>query len=153
MSMNSFLVIVQQVFCQPIFSAVETYMARRYPNKKFLHEERALAIGKSLEFKINIFRLMWRAGYVIVCTFLAILLPFFNSILGILGALSFWPLTVYFPIEMYIARRKIERSSFKWMALQSLSMVCLLISLAAAVGSIEGVIEALKHFTPFQTKS
>ena len=112
-----------------------------------------MVIGKSFKYKVNLFRLVWRTIFVIVCTFLAILMPFFNDILAFLGAVGFWPLTVYFPIEMYISRKKIERFSRKWIVLESLSMLCLLISLAAAIGSVEGVIDSLKHYTPFETKS
>lgn len=28
----------------------------------------------------------------------AIILPFFNDLVGFIGAIGFWPLTVYFPI-------------------------------------------------------
>eukprot|EP00494_Astrolonche_serrata_P011647 UN11736 len=44
-----------------------------------------------------------------VSTLLAILMPFFNDILGFLGAIGFWPLTVYFPVEMYVRQRGIPR--------------------------------------------
>ncbi|KAJ6426196.1 hypothetical protein OIU84_026724, partial [Salix udensis] len=33
--------------------------------------------------------------------------PFFNSVLGLIGAMSFWPLTLYFPVQMYISQAKI----------------------------------------------
>lgn len=80
------------------------------------------------------------------------ILPFFNDILALLGAVGFWPLTVYFPVEMYISKKKIRRFTPKWTMLQLLSFICLLVSLAAACGSTEGVIEALRVYKPFQTK-
>ena len=46
---------------------------------------------------------MWyRSAYVCLLTFLAILLPFFNVIVGFVGAIGFWPLTVFFPIHCWI---------------------------------------------------
>lgn len=30
------------------------------------------------------------------------LVPFFNDVVGLLGALGFWPLTVFLPIQMHI---------------------------------------------------
>ena len=30
------------------------------------------------------------------------LVPFFNDIVGLLGALGFWPLTVFLPIQMHL---------------------------------------------------
>lgn len=79
------------------------------------------------------------------------LLPFFNDVVGILGAFGFWPLTVFFPVEMYIAQQKIERWSSRWLGLQILSMSCLVISLVAAVGSVAGVVLDLKTYKPFKT--
>lgn len=79
------------------------------------------------------------------------LLPFFNDVVGILGAFGFWPLTVYFPVEMYIAQQKIERWSSRWLGLQILSVSCLVISIVAAVGSVAGVVLDLKTYKPFKT--
>lgn len=86
-----------------------------------------------------------------VTTLVAMLLPFFNDVVGLLGALGFWPLTVYFPIEMYIAQKKIGRWTHRWVALQTLSVCCLLVSIAAAVGSVAGVVLDLKTYKPFKT--
>lgn len=66
-------------------------------------------------------------------------LPFFNDILGILGSLAFWPLTVYFPLAMYISQHKVERFSRLWIGLQILSFVTFLVSVAALIGSVEGI--------------
>ncbi|KAF7816821.1 amino acid permease 3-like [Senna tora] len=77
------------------------------------------------------------------------LLPFFNDIVGLLGALGFWPLTVYFPVEMYINQKRITKWSTKWICLQMLSMACLVISVAAAAGSIAGIVSDLETYKPF----
>ncbi|KAF0923144.1 hypothetical protein E2562_003361 [Oryza meyeriana var. granulata] len=42
-------------------------------------------------------------AYVGASTIVAMLLPFFGNVVMLLAAMSFWPLTVYFPVEMYIA--------------------------------------------------
>jgi amino acid permease len=147
------LVGAYQVFCQPIFAAVENYAAWRWPNSGFIAREHTVSAGKKVSFSLNMFRLTWRTAFVVVSTVLAILMPFFNDILGFLGAIGFWPLTVYFPVEMYIRQRRIQKYTSRWVALQTLSFLCFLVSLAAAVGSIEGVTESLKHYVPFKTKS
>lgn len=77
------------------------------------------------------------------------LLPFFNSVVGLLGALGFWPLTVYFPVEMYIVQKNIPRWRTRWLCLKTLSAACLLVTIAAAAGSIVGVMHDLKKFKPF----
>ncbi|GAU14958.1 hypothetical protein TSUD_47530 [Trifolium subterraneum] len=70
-------------------------------------------------------------------------------IVGLLGALSFFPLTVYFPIEMYLVQAKIPKYSPTWIGMKFLSVFCLLVSLVAAVGSVEGIITDLKTYKPF----
>ncbi|KAK1286694.1 Amino acid permease 1 [Acorus calamus] len=126
-----------QVFAQPIFAAFELRATKRWP----------VLVTRPIAFK-----LVWRSVFVMVSTVLAMTFPFFNAVLALLGALSFWPLTVYFPIEMYIAQRGVPRFGLKWVALQGLSFVCLLVSIAAACGSIEGVIDALRVYRPFMTE-
>ena len=79
------------------------------------------------------------------------LLPFFNAVVGILGAFGFWPLTVFFPIEMYISQKKIAPWTSRWVGLQIISVTCLFISIAAAVGSFAGVVLDLKTYKPFKT--
>jgi amino acid permease len=144
------LVGAYQVYCQPIFAFVETWAAARWPNAMFITCEHPVASGK---LRVNMFRLTWRSAFVVVSTVLAIIMPFFNDILGFLGAIGFWPLTVYYPVEMYIRQRKIHKYTTRWLALQSLSLLCFLVSLAAAVGSIQGVTVSLKSYVPFKTKT
>uniref|UniRef100_A0A0D3GHT0 Amino acid transporter transmembrane domain-containing protein n=1 Tax=Oryza barthii TaxID=65489 RepID=A0A0D3GHT0_9ORYZ len=134
-----------QVFCQPLFAAVEGGVARRCPG--------LLGGGAGRASGVNVFRLVWRTAFVAVITLLAILMPFFNSILGILGSIAFWPLTVFFPVEMYIRQRQLPRFSAKWVALQSLSLVCFLVTVAACAASIQGVLDSLKTYVPFKTRS
>lgn len=68
------------------------------------------------------------------------LFPYFNQILGVLGALNLWPMAVYFPVEMYLVQKQIATWTKKWIILQTFSMVCLLVSVIAMIGSIEGLI-------------
>lgn len=71
---------------------------------------------------------------------MAVTLPFFNAILGLFGALSFWPLTLHYPVTMYIAQAKVKKGHHKWMILQAMSLICLFVSLAGAIGSIVDII-------------
>ncbi|XP_012703759.1 amino acid permease 3 [Setaria italica] len=66
-----------------------------------------------------------------------------------IGAVSFWPLTVYFPVEMYIAQRRVPRGTMRWLLLHARSAGCLVVSIAAAAGSVAGVVEELKAHSPF----
>jgi amino acid permease len=140
------LVGAYQVFCQPIFAFVERRAAAAWPDSAFVSRE--LRVGP---LALSVFRLTWRSAFVCVTTVVAMLLPFFGNVVGFLGAVSFWPLTVYFPVEMYIKQRRVPRGSTKWVCLQTLSVACLVVSIAAAAGSIADVIEALKVYHPFSS--
>ncbi|KAJ6419364.1 hypothetical protein OIU84_029469 [Salix udensis] len=117
----------------------------------FITKEFKIAVPGLGTYKLNLFRLVWRTLFVILTTVISMLLPFFNDVVGILGALGFWPLTVYFPVEMYIVQKKIPKWSTRWICLQMLSMACLVISLVAVAGSIAGVVLDLKSYKPFKT--
>ncbi|CAL1362823.1 unnamed protein product [Linum trigynum] len=139
---------------QPIFSFVETSCRQRWPEVKFVTTDHQITIPilGGTSFHVNGFRVVWRSAYVAVTTVLATFIPFFNIFLALIGAVSFWPLTVYFPIEMYIARSKVPKFSFSWIGLQALSLVCLLVSLVATAGSVEGLIQSLKMYHPFKNE-
>lgn len=141
-----------QVFCQPIFAFVERSCNKRWPDSKFITNEHVINIPYYGEYNLSLFRLVWRTAYVILTAVVAMLLPFFNDFLGLIGAAAFWPLTVYFPIEMYIAQAKIPKYSFTWTWLKILSWVCFIVSLIAAAGSVQGLIQSLKTYKPFQAE-
>ncbi|KAE8653935.1 Amino acid permease 6 [Hibiscus syriacus] len=141
-----------QVFAQPLFGFVEGWCSRNWSDNKFITGEHAVDIPLYGIYYVNFFRLVWRTAYVIVTAVIAMIFPFFNDFLGLIGAGSFWPLTVYFPIEMHIAQTKIPKYSFRWIWLKILSWVCLVVSLIAAAGSIQGLIQSLKTYKPFQTQ-
>ncbi|KAL1821851.1 hypothetical protein ACET3Z_016720 [Daucus carota] len=139
-----------QVFAQPIFGFVESRCSKRWPESQFIAAEHPIPIPFCGVLHINFFRMVWRTAYVIITSVIAMLLPFFNDFLGLIGAAAFYPLTVYFPIEMYIARAKIPKFSFTWVWLKILSWVCLIVSIVAAAGSVEGLITDLKTYKPFK---
>ncbi|KAL2339743.1 hypothetical protein Fmac_007683 [Flemingia macrophylla] len=140
-----------QVYCQPLFAFVEKYVASRFPNSVFVNKEIEIPLPGYQPYKLNLLRLVWRTIFVVVSTVISMLLPFFNDIGGLLGALGFWPLTVYFPVEMYIIQKKIPKWSSKWMCLQILNIACLLITIGAAAGSIAGIVIDLQTYKPFKT--
>ncbi|KAK4476965.1 hypothetical protein RD792_016135 [Penstemon davidsonii] len=147
------LVGAYQVFGQPVFGFVESWSKEKWGANKFISGEYPFNLPFLGTFNFNYFRLVWRTCYVIFTTVVAMLFPFFNDFVGILGAASFWPLTVYFPIEMYIAKSKIPKFSFTWIWMQILSGICLIISLLVAAGSIQGLIKSFETFKPFQSVS
>jgi len=126
--------------------------AQKWPDSSFITREIPMNIGQ-IKYTINLFRLVWRTIFVMVVTVLAMAMPFFNDMIALLGALGFWPSVVYFPVEMYIARQKIRKGTIRWFGLQTLSLFCLLVSLAAAIGAIHGLSKAIGKYKPFMYKA
>uniref|UniRef100_R7W6J3 Amino acid transporter transmembrane domain-containing protein n=1 Tax=Aegilops tauschii TaxID=37682 RepID=R7W6J3_AEGTA len=137
------------VYCQPLFAFVEKWAAKRWPESTFVTGEVEVPLFRT--YKVNMFRATWRTAFVVATTVVSMMLPFFNDVVGFLGALGFWPLTVYFPVEMYVVQKKVPKWSTQWVCLQMLSLGCLAISLAAAAGSIAGIKSDLKVYHPFKS--
>ncbi|KAK5842745.1 hypothetical protein PVK06_005133 [Gossypium arboreum] len=145
------LVGAYQVYCQPLFAFVEKTASEKFPDSKFTTKDIKISIPGFRPYNLNIFRLVWRTCFVMIPTLISMLLPFFIDIVGLLGALGFWPLTVNFPVEMYISQKKIPKWSTTWLCLQVLSIACFVITIAAAAGSIAGIVLDLKSYTSFST--
>ncbi|KAG5031142.1 hypothetical protein JHK85_015124 [Glycine max] len=80
-----------QVLAQPLFRIIEMGANMAWPGSDFINKEYPTKIG-SLTFSFNLFRLIWRTIYVAVVTIIAMVMPFFNEFLALLGAIGFWPL-------------------------------------------------------------
>ncbi|CDJ26456.1 hypothetical protein CFC21_043132 [Triticum aestivum] len=143
-----------QVYAQPIFATAERWIVSRWPDTKFISSAYTVSIPLMQRGSVTVapYKLVLRTVIVIATTVVAMMIPFFNAVLGLLGAFSFWPLTVYFPISMHIAQGKITKGT-KWYLLQGLSMVCLMISVAVGIGSVSDIVDSLKVSTPFKTVS
>ncbi|CAM8930015.1 unnamed protein product [Rhodiola kirilowii] len=149
------LVGAYQVFVQPLYAFVEKKAINRFPSCTFLTKEIQIPLFlglKPYKLKLNLFRLTWRTGFVILATLMSMLLPCINDVVGLLGVIGFWSLNVFLPVEMYIVRMKIGKWSTKWISLQILSMSCLVISLVGAAGSIYSISHALKVYKLFKTR-
>ncbi|XP_043703587.1 amino acid permease 8-like [Telopea speciosissima] len=135
-----------QVYAQPIFTSYEKWLASKWPSTIFFNKVYTVRLPfTEASFRFTICKLVLRTLFCIITTAVAMAIPFFNAILGLLGSIAFWPLTVYFPVTMYISQAKIKRGSNKWLALQSLSLIAFLVSLVSAIGSVADIVERLKH--------
>nr|ABR17142.1 unknown [Picea sitchensis] len=130
-----------QVFCQQIFAFIEGWISHKWPSNKLINKGIQIRVPLCGLCRVNILRVCWRIAFVVSTTYIAILFPLFNAVLGILGAVNFWPLVVYFPVEMHIVRNKIPRWTLKWSLLQTLSFISFLVSVVTAAGSIEGLVK------------
>lgn len=131
-----------QVYSQPLFANVEKWLAKEFPYSGFVKSDYRVRVPWLTEFKINPLRLGFRTAYVVSTTGIAIIFPYFNQMLGVLGGMNFWPLTIYFPVEMYLKQRKVEAWTPKWLMLRIFSIGCFFVAVFAWIGSIQGLISA-----------
>lgn len=54
-------------------------------------------------------------------------------------------------VQMHIVQKKVPKWSPEWCALQVLNVICWCVSIAAAIGSIQGIIVDTQGFAPFQS--
>ncbi|KAJ4700723.1 Amino acid permease [Melia azedarach] len=136
------LICSYQAYCQPLFAFVEKTAAQKYPDSQFITRNFEVPMPGSGTYKLNLFRSIWRTMFVIITTVVAMTmrLTFFKDAISFLGAWGFWPLTVHFPVEIYIEQKQIIKWSREWIWLQMLSFVCLIVTIAAVVGSIAGIV-------------
>lgn len=131
-----------QVYSQPLFAMGERWFNEKFPNSRFVNNTYAFKLPLLPPVQLNSFRIVYRTLYVMSTTVIAMIFPYFNQVLGVLGALNFWPLAIYFPLEMYIVQRKIRAWTTKWIVLQIFSIFCLIVSFVALIGSVERLISA-----------
>ncbi|KAG5550922.1 hypothetical protein RHGRI_009373 [Rhododendron griersonianum] len=131
-----------KVYSQPVFATVEGWIHGKFPNSGFVSNFYSFKLPLIPAFQLNPLRLCFRTGYVVSATVIAMSFPYFNQVLGLLGALNFWPLVIYFPVEMYFVQRKIRAWTTTWVVLRTYSIACLIVSILALLGSVQGLIRA-----------
>ncbi|KAM3225420.1 hypothetical protein ACQJBY_058275 [Aegilops geniculata] len=122
-----------QLYSQPAFALVE---------RRFGAEAWAVEVELPLlrwRRSVNVFRLCFRTAYVVAVTAMAVWYPYFNQVVGLIGAFTFWPLDIHFPVQMYLAQNKVAPWTTRWLAIQAFSATCLLVAVFASVGSAVGV--------------
>ncbi|CAM8882618.1 unnamed protein product [Rhodiola kirilowii] len=129
-----------QVYSQPVFAFFEKWMSKKYPESSFVNKFYPLKLPLLPPFHFNPFRICFRTAYVISSTVLAMVFPYYNAVLGVLGALNFWPLAIYFPVEMYLVQKKIVPWTQKWIVLRVFSLICFIVTMLGLAGSIQGII-------------
>ncbi|XP_020213797.1 probable amino acid permease 7 [Cajanus cajan] len=136
------LVGAYQVYSQPLYANVENWLRFRFPDSEFVNHTYFLKLPLLPAFQLNFLRLTFRTAYVASTTVIAIIFPYFNQILGVLAGIIYYPLTIYFPVEMYLSQSNIDAWTTKWVLLRTFSIGGLLVGLFTLVGSIEGIVSA-----------
>ena len=74
-------------------------------------------------------------------------MPWFGTVIGLSGALSFWPATVIYPVEMWLRVRGPTARQRFW--LRALSAATLVVTLGAVVGAVQQLVDAWSTFELF----
>lgn len=124
-----------QVYLQPIFEWLEDALLARFPK----------AAGRARPL---ILRLVLRSPLVAAITAVAVALPSFSSITGIVGAATYYPTAVAYPLLMYGNSHVVSRR--RSVLFKVIHVVLALVSAAALVGAINGLVETARaSFTAF----
>ncbi|XP_021905975.1 probable amino acid permease 7 [Carica papaya] len=131
-----------QIYSQPVFASIERWAVKKFPESRFVNKFYSIKLPGLPSFQMNLFNLCCRTIYVASTTGVAMIFPYFNQVLGVLGALNFWPLAIYFPVEMYLVQNNIAPWTKKWIILRTFSCIGLIITLLCLIGSVQGLISA-----------
>ncbi|KAG6626249.1 hypothetical protein CIPAW_15G035500 [Carya illinoinensis] len=144
-----------QIYLQPILAMVEETLAKRFPDNEFVTKDIKIPTGCRHfgPYKLNLFRLVWRTLFVITTTVLSMFLPIYLDLLKLFQILAFWPIAIYFPVEMYTVQKKIPKWSKRWICLHILSVGCLIVTIATAAASGVDIFSiGSNYYNPFKPK-
>lgn len=131
-----------QVYSQPLFAMVDKWMADEFPRSSFVNTNYSVKLPLMPALSMNLQRLIFRTAYVASTTGVAMIFPYFNQVLGVLGTINFWPLSIYFPVEMWLRQNNISPWSKMWTVFRSFSVICFLVNVYIFAGSIQGILAA-----------
>ncbi|KAF8073110.1 AAP5 [Scenedesmus sp. PABB004] len=130
------MVAAVQVFFQPVFATLEKALVGALP--------RVDAWAGGNPRREAVVRLVYRSVYVAIVILVALLFPAFGAFVGLIGALAFWPISVHMPLAMF-EKLRAPRGA-KLAVMRAVDAVVLLISLAAAAGSVAEIVDSAAHF-------
>jgi len=124
-----------QVYLQPIFEWLEDALLARFPR----------AAGRASPVAL---RIALRTPLVLAITAVAVALPSFSSITGIVGAATYYPTAVAYPLMMYSNSHVVSKR--RALLFRAIHVTLVLVSAAALVGAVNGLVEtARQSFTAF----
>ncbi|KAM0044265.1 putative amino acid transporter, transmembrane domain-containing protein [Helianthus debilis subsp. tardiflorus] len=129
-----------QIYSQTLFALVERWYTDKYPESILTRDIPNIKVSFWPEFRLTRLRLCFRTTYVVLTVAVAVLFPYFNEVLAFSGSIIFWPLTIYFPVEMYFVHKKVVPWSGKWIVLRLYSSFCLFVTVFTLVGSLQGLV-------------
>ena len=101
-------------------------------------------------FKLNLpYRLVVRSAFVLFVAFVSCLLPFFGSIMGLLGAISITPTTYFMPCILWMVLRKPPRSHWSWWFCVVAVPALVAVMILGSIGAVRDIVLAASNFGVF----
>lgn len=120
-----------QVFSQPVFHGIEQALTDHVPGVK--------------RAPVLLLRIVCRTLYVVMTTTVAVVMPFFTDIIGLVGALVFWPAAVYYPVKLYMTLYS-PRFGLRCVMLAMNAVACVT-SVLAVIGAAWNITQHVEAFT------
>lgn len=97
-------------------------------------------------------RLVIRSAYVLACTFVACLLPFFGDLMGLVGAVAITPTTFMLPAILWLYWKKPQRWGAEWALNVLIAVVTLIIGVIGAIASVYLIVMHVGSYRIFATR-
>lgn len=113
-------------------------------------EKKSADVNQGMFSKRNLIpRIILRSIYMILCGYVAAMLPFFGDINGVVGAIGFIPLDFVLPMLMYNMTYKPPKSSFTYWINTSIMVVFTGVGIMGAFSSIRKLVLDAHQFKLF----
>eukprot|EP00775_Hariotina_reticulata_P008259 gene8259-8447_t len=122
-----------QVYTQPVFSLIESRIKR----------------AKGVDAVPIVWQVLVRVVYVVLVTFVGILIPFFGALMGLIGAVAITPTTFLLPPLLWVLYKQPPKWSFDWTANWFLVWVTSVLGVLGAIGALYSIITAWTTFSVF----
>lgn len=123
-----------QVYSQPFFGILEAPFRARRPADE--------PLPLWLQFGM-------RVVYVVITTVVALVIPFFGSLMGLVGAVAITPTTFLFPPLMWVMMKKPKRFGLDWSANWFLVWITGILGVLGTIGAVYGIVTAWSTFKIF----
>lgn len=115
-------------------------------------EKKSADVRQGMFSKRNLIpRIILRTIYMVLCGFVAAMLPFFGDINGVVGALGFIPLDFVLPMLLYNMTHKPPKSSFTYWINISIMIVFTGAGIMGAFSSIRKLVLDANQFKLFSS--
>jgi hypothetical protein len=104
------------------------------------------AIGEELPIPLQF---GMRVVYVVLCTVIGLLIPFFGSLMGLVGAIAVTPTTFLFPPLLWVMYKKPKRWGLDWSANWFLVWITGVLGVLGAIGAVYSIVVAWRTFKIF----